>query len=169
MKIRLTLAGTLLSLAALAGCGSDEAPDTPAACVAPAPEYVAALQAAPGEVRLGGTTAISLCIVKEQDPGALASVGEAVVGAATELNREVLRLREARSAGAKAELERKAVQLGYLVGAVQEAAATTGGIHQDLVLRLDSAARFTGKGDEPFSAELERALGKGYNAGQETG
>lgn len=169
MKTRLTPAATLLSLAALAGCGSDDAPATPAACIAPASEYVAALQAAPGDVRLDGTTAISLCVIKEQDPGALATVGEGVVGAATELNREILRLREDASAGANAELGRTAVRLGYLVGSVQEAAAQTGGIHQDLVLRLDSAARFTGQRGEPFSVELERALSQGYNAGQETG
>ncbi len=156
-------------MAVLAGCGSDDAPQTPAACVAPASEYLAALETAPGEVRLDGTTAISLCIIKEQEPGALASVGESAIGAATELNSEILRLRDQPGAKAKAELERNAIQLGYLVGAVQGAAGETGGIHQDLVLRLDSAARYPGRDDEPFSAEIERYLGQGYNAGQETG
>ncbi len=168
-KLALALSGALASFAALAGCGSDEAPETPAACVAPAATYLAALDAAPGEVRLGGTTAISLCIVKEQEPGSLASVGESVVGAATELNSEILRLRDQPSADATAELERKAVRLGYLVGAVQKAAAATGGIHRDLILRLDTAARYAGPGGKPFSAEVERAIGLGYNAGQETG
>lgn len=169
MKLRSALAGTLTSVAALAGCGSDDAPETPTACVAPASEYVAALEAAPGEVRLDGSTAISLCITKEQEPGALASVGESVVAAATELNREILRLRDSSAGADEAELERKAIQLGYLVGAIQEAASETGGIHQDLILRLDSAARYAGPSDKPFSAEIERDIGQGYNAGQETG
>ena len=61
------------------------------------------------------------------------------------------------------------VQLGYLVGAVQEAEASTGGIHRDLKLRLDSAARYTGPGDEPFGAAFERSYGEGYAAGQAAG
>jgi hypothetical protein len=60
------------------------------------------------------------------------------------------------------------VRLGYLVGAVQEGAAATGGIHEDLVLRLDAAARFTG-GRDAFGARFERAFGVGYAAGQEHG
>ena len=169
MKLRSALAGTLTSIAAFAGCGSEDTPETPSACVAPPAAYLAALESAPDEVRLDGTTAISLCITKDQAPGALASVGESVVAAATELNRDILRLRGSGAAGAEAELERKAIALGYLVGAIQEAAATTGGIHQDLILRLDSAARYAGPDGKPFSAEIERDIGQGYDAGQETG
>ncbi len=169
MKPRSALAGTLAAIAALAGCGSEDAPETPPACVASPAAYLAALEAAPGEVRLDGTTAISLCISKDQEPGALASVGESVVAAATELNRDILRLRDSGAGGAEAALERKAIALGYLVGAIQEAASKTGGIHQDLILRLDSAARYAGPDDESFSAEIERDIGQGYNAGQETG
>jgi hypothetical protein len=61
------------------------------------------------------------------------------------------------------------VQLGYLVGAVQEAEASTGGIHRDLKLRLDSAARYTGPDDESFGAAFERSYGQGYAAGQAAG
>ena len=60
------------------------------------------------------------------------------------------------------------VQLGYLVGSVQEAASTTGGIHEDLVIRLDAAARFAG-GDKAFPASFERSFGAGYAAGQASG
>ncbi len=147
------------ALAALAGCGSDDAPETPAACLGPAADYLAALEAAPAEVRLGGTTAISDCLVEDQASGALQTVGKSVVDAATELNREVRR--DPRS--------QAAVELGYLVGAVQEGAADTGGIHEDLVIRLDTAARYTGPGGDPFSAAVERAYGEGYAAGQASG
>ena len=152
----LILAG---ALAALAGCGSDEAPETPSACLGPAADYLAALGDAPGEVRLAGTTPISACVVEEQASGALQTVGKSVIDAATALNRQVRR-----DPGSEA-----AVQLGYLVGSVQEGAASTGGIHEDLVLRLDSAARYTGSEGKPFPAAFERAYGEGYAAGQASG
>ena len=145
--------------AAIAGCGSSDPPETPSACLVAASDYLDALEAAPGEVRLSGTTPISDCVVEDQASGALQTVGKSVVDAATELNG-----RARSSPDPEATL-----QLGYLVGAVQEGAASTGGIHQDLVLRLDAAARFTGPGDEPFSAAFERAYGRGYAAGQASG
>ncbi len=144
---------------ALGGCGSDDQPETPAACLQPADAYLRALEAAPGEVRLDGTTPISSCLVAEQPSGALQTVGKSVVDAATELNRRILRDPDPRTI----------VELGYLVGAVQEGASGTGGIHQDLVLRLDSAARYTGPGGKPFGAEFERSFGEGYAAGQARG
>jgi len=157
-RISITLAGVLAALA-LASCGSDEPPATPAACSSPASAYLTALKAAPGEVRLGGTTPISDCLVEEQEPGQIATVGASIIATATELNRRVRRHPEPPAI----------VQLGYLVGAVQEAEATTGGIHQDLKLRLDSAARYSGPDAKPFSAEFERSYGEGYAAGQASG
>jgi hypothetical protein len=147
----------LAPIAVIVGCGSDDA-ETPAACLTPASAYLEALEEAPGEVRLEGTTAISDCIVPSQEGGELSQVGSATVDAATRLNAEA-----ARDSGGEA-----TVQLGYLVGAVQEGAAETGGIHADLVRRLDTAARAT-EGDEPFSARFERAFGEGYAAAQEGG
>jgi hypothetical protein len=150
-------AALLLPLALLAGCGSDDA-DTPAACLGPVNAYLEALEEAPEAVRLDGTTAISDCIVPSQEGGELSQVGSASIDAAARLNAEA---RE--DPGGEA-----TVQLGYLVGAVQEGAAETGGIHADLVRRLDTAARAS-EGDEPFSAEFERAFGEGYAAAQEGG
>jgi hypothetical protein len=149
------LAGVLLIVA---GCGSDDGPETPVACLEPPSTYLQALRAAPREVRLAGTTPISGCLVEEQDAGALAQVGQSVVSAATRLNAEVRRTGD----------EAATVQLGYLIGAVQEAASTTGGIHEDLTLRLDAAANFT-PGGRSFPASFERALGQGYVAGQRDG
>ena len=145
------------AVALAAGCGSDDSPATPVACLAPASEYLDALGAAPGEVRLDGSTAISDCLVSEQEGGQLAQVGQAVVASATKLNEEV------RRGDSDAPLE-----LGYLLGAVQEAASKTGGIHEDLTLRLDAAANFTPDG-KPFPAPVERLLGQGYAAGQRSG
>ena len=80
------------------------------------------------------------------------------MGAATELNRR----RRDDPAGMAT------VELGYLIGAVQEAASTTGGIHEDLVIRLDAAARSRGR-IKRGPASFERAFGAGYAAGQRSG
>jgi hypothetical protein len=152
--------GILVAAAALAlaGCGDDDEATTPVACIADADSYVVALEAAPGDVRLAGTTPIGDCIVDGQSGGDLAQVGEPMVTAATRLNE---RAREDPAGDAT-------LQLGFLVGAVQEAASTTGGIHEDLVRRLDAAARFN-EGGEPLPAAFERAFGEGYAAGQASG
>ena len=143
---------------ALGACGSDEDPETPVACLGSAAEYVRALEAAPGEVRLDGSTPIGACLVPEQEPGTLEGVGRSLVGAASTLNEQARRER-----GGDA-----AVQLGYLSGAVDEAADSTGGIHQDLRLRLASAARFVpGGGTLPGS--FERSFAEGYAAGRGDG
>lgn len=143
---------------ALSACGSGEPPATPAACLEPPDSYLAALEAAPGEVRLGGETPISACLTEEQEPGTLAGVGESAVAAANQLNREVRDRFEAEPA----------LRLGYLVGAIEQGAESTGGIHRDLVLRLNTAARFSGGGGQ-LGAEFERAFGEGYAAAQASG
>ena len=138
----------------LAGCGSDEA-DTPAACLAPARDYVEALEPAPEPVRLADSTPISDCLAPDQDPADVARVGEEMIDAATELN-----ARARRDPSGEA-----TVRLGYLIGAAQQGAAD---IHTDLLRRLDTAARFT-EGGRPPPASFERAFGEGYAAGQESG
>ena len=150
----LGLAGALAGLA-LAGCGGSDAPQTPSACLAPASEYVEALAAAPGDVRLADGTAISDCLVDEQSTGALQTVGRSLVGAATELNREALRTSEPHSYA----------ELGYLEGAVERGASGTAGIHHDLVLRVGSAAAYAGASGDPLPARLERAFDRGRDAG----
>jgi hypothetical protein len=156
--VRTALALTA-ALSALAGCGSEEPPQTPAACLGSTSAYLEALEAAPQAVLLDQTTPISTCLVEEQPSGPLQTVGRSVVDAATELNREVREHPDPATV----------VRLGYLVGAVQEGAATTGGIHTDLVLRLDSAARYTGPGGKPFGVAFERSFAEGYAAGQADG
>ena len=120
--------------------------------------YLTALESAPDQVRLEGETSISECLVENQAEGDLGTVGEQLVTVASDLNAEA---REDPGGDAT-------VQLGYLVGAVQESASETGGIHEDLVIRIDAAARFSA-GGKPLPVEFERAFGEGYAAGQDSG
>ena len=154
MRCGLVLAAAVAAIAA--GCSSDDE-GTPEACLAPATDYLAALRAAPGEVALGGTP-ISACLVPGQDPAELGESGEAMVTAATQLN----------AAARRDPSGPESVRLGYLVGAVQKGAAETGGIHADLVRRLDAAARFA-PGGERLPVSFERSFGEGYAAGQQSG
>ncbi|MFN2613129.1 MAG: hypothetical protein ABR536_07155 [Solirubrobacterales bacterium] len=147
-----------LAAALLAACGNSGTGSTPAACLSDVAAYRQALAAAPGEVRLGGATPISGCLVEGQSGGELAQVGQAMVLAATQLN-ETAR---------KDPTGPAAVQLGYLIGAAQQGASTTGGIHSDLIRRLDTAARFT-PGGGTLPADFERTFGEGYAAGQRSG
>jgi hypothetical protein len=160
MPTRPTITGAavaVLVLAAvlLAGCGSDREDEAPAACLATSQGYLRALEAAPGEVRLAGSTPISACLVPEQSGGQLSSVGREMIVAATKLNAEARR-----DPGGPA-----AVQLGYLIGAVSKGADA---IHTDLVRRLNSSAHFSESGGTP-PAGFERAFGRGYAAGQRSG
>jgi hypothetical protein len=146
-----------LAVGALAGCGEENV-ETPAACLASSSAYLDALRPAPEPVLLEGTTPISDCVPADQEPAELGQAGEQMIAAATKLNAEARR----DPAG------EATVQLGYLIGAVQQGAADGGGIHADLLRRLDAAARFS-EGGKQLPASFERAFGEGYAAGQETG
>lgn len=148
----------LFSVAALVGCGSSGGDATPTACLDSAPAYLSALRAAPGEVRLHPDTAISECFGETQGAGELANVGQTVIRVATQLNAQARR-----DPGG-----RETVMLGYLAGAVHEGASHAAGADADLVRRLDAAARFT-PGGGTLGAAFERAFGKGYAAGEQTG
>jgi hypothetical protein len=145
----------LLALAATlaAGCGSKGSTSTPVACAASTEQYLKALEAAPGAVRLQGETPISGCFTGVEDP----NIAHAVVTAVSRLNAEARQ-----DPGGKA-----TVELGYLAGAVH-----TGTAHvpsdADLVRRVDTAARFN-PGGGTLGASFERAFGKGYAAGEATG
>jgi len=154
-------AALLLIVLALvtAGCGSsDGAANTPTACLAPAATYLKALEAAPGPVRLSGSTPISDCLVEDQSAGELADVGASLVKAATLLSASAA---AERHAGAE-----QALRLGYLVGAVEEAASETSGIHTDLVRRIQAATRILTRGGR---SSVARAYARGYEAGRRDG
>ncbi len=141
---------------ALAGCGSDSSPATPAACLGGASAYVSALASAPGEVALDGTP-LAECLTDGQEAGALAEVGGAMLAAARTLNDEAR----------KQPLGEAPVGLGYLVGAVDERAQQTGGIHEDLALNLEAEATFI-PGDELLPGGFQQRYEEGLAAGRDS-
>jgi hypothetical protein len=148
----------VLVVAFATGCGSSSESATPTACLASPGRYLEALRAAPGEVRLGGDTAISDCFGATQGAGELANVGRTVIQVATQLNAQARRDPASHAT----------VMLGYLAGAVHEGASHAQGADTDLVRRLDAAARYEPGGGVPGAA-FERAFGKGYAAGEQSG
>lgn len=148
------LAIPVLALAVLApGCGGTD-DSTPVACLEGSRPYLGALEDAPGEVALGGSTAISDCLAENQAGGDLATVGTAMLGAVTKLNAE-----------ARAEPGGPAnLQLGYLLGGAQRGAARSDGIHAELVRRLSAAARYS-PDNRPLPAAFLQAYRRGYDAG----
>ncbi len=157
--MRARSAAILLAFSAVlaAGCGS-QGDSTPVACLDGAGAYLAALNEAPGEVRLGGETPISDCLARNQQGGDLATVGTALVEAATRLDAEARA-----QPGGDANL-----RLGYLLGAAKRGAERTEGIHADLVRRLTVAARYT-PGHRPLPPAFFAAYRQGYDAGRARG
>jgi hypothetical protein len=151
--VLLALGATLVA----AGCGRDDA-STPVACLEGSGRYLRALTAAPGEVRLDGETPIGECLTENQQGGELATVGEAMIEAATELNAE-----------ARAEPGGEAtLQLGFLVGAIVRGSERTEGIHADLIRRLAVAARYA-PDRQPLPPAFLAAYGRGFDAGRDHG
>jgi hypothetical protein len=140
-----------------AGCGGDE-DSTPVACLEGAPVYLAALQDAPADVTLDGDVPISDCLAANQTGGDLAEVGTAMLAAATELNAEA----RAQPGGASN------LQLGYLLGAAQRGAASSEGIHAELIRRLSAAARYS-PDNQPLPAQFLPAYREGFDAGRDQG
>lgn len=157
MRASITTTFAALALLVLAGCGGREDAQTPVACLEGSGAYLRALDAAPGEAKLEGETPISECLTENQEGGELATVGEALVEAATELNAE-----------AREDPEGPATRrLGYLVGAAERGAEETAGIHVELIRRLTVAARFSLEGTLPpaFIATYR----EGFDAGRDSG
>ncbi|MGV1048910.1 MAG: hypothetical protein ACOYD4_10360 [Solirubrobacterales bacterium] len=156
---RARFATAIAALAVLvAGCGSQNDDSTPLACLEGTGAYLEALRTAPAAVRLGGETPISDCLAENQQGGDLATVGEAMVEAATRLNAE-----------ARAEPGGDAnLRLGYLLGAAEAGTAETEGIHADLIRRLLVAARFA-PSDDPLPPGFLATYQRGFDAGRERG
>jgi hypothetical protein len=155
MRVRIVIA--VSALAILGGCGSTDS-STPVACLEGAGPYLVALKSAPGTVKLKGETPISGCLVENQPGGDLATVGTAMVGAATKLNAEA----RAEPGGAGN------VELGYLLGAAQRGAGSTDGIHAELIRRLTAAARYS-PDNQPLPATFLDAYRRGFDAGHARG
>lgn len=151
------VATALSALIVLAGCGSTDS-STPVGCLEGTGTYLKALGDAPGAVELSDGTPISACLIENQKAGDLASVGEAMVGAATKLNAEA----RARPGGAAN------LRLGYLLGAAERGAGATSGIHADLIRRLTVAARYSPQ-DRSLPATFLATYRKGFEAGKARG
>jgi hypothetical protein len=157
--MRLSIAILVAVAAALAatGCGGQD-DSTPVACLEGSRAYLEALADSPGAVKLAGETPISGCLVENQKGGDLATVGTAMVTAATRLN-----------ADARAEPGGDGnLQLGYLLGAAQRGADGTEGIHAELIRRLAAAARYSPDG-RPLPAAFLRTYREGFDAGRSRG
>ncbi len=155
--MRAGVAIALSALAVLAGCGA-ASDSTPVACLEGPGPYLTALKDAPGEVELIDGTPISGCLVENQQAGDLATVGGALVTAATRLNAEA----RAEPGGAAN------LRLGYLLGAAERGAGGTSGIHADLIRRLTAAARYSPR-DRPLPATFLETYREGFDAGKAHG
>jgi hypothetical protein len=158
--VRIRIAMVLLAAAAcLVAIGCGEASDsTPVACLEGSGAYVKALGDTPSVVKLGGETLISECLAENQQAGDLATVGTALLVAATRLNAE-----------ARAEPGGDAnLQLGYLLGAAERGAEGTDGIHAELIRRLSTAARYSPDNRPPPAAFLS-TYREGFDAGEALG
>lgn len=143
----------LAALSALAGCArQDREPSLPLACSAGPAAVQAALETAPRPVRVDGTP-LSACLDARSDAGDLQTVGTSLVAVAAELGGRAARRPEGQAA----------VQLGYLVGAMQRGAgrANAQGIHSELMRRVELEL-------DPVGAR-SRAVDEGIRAGRRTG
>lgn len=148
----------LVGAVAIGGCGSNDA-STPVACLGGSQAYLQALRSSvPGAVTLSDGTPISGCLVESQAAGELATVGKKMLGAATTLNSE---------AGVEPG-RATTLQLGYLIGAAQRAAARNEGIDAELIRRLTAAALYSPNG-RPMPPIFMRTYRKGVRAGEAQG
>jgi hypothetical protein len=138
-------------VAVLAGCGEQKAALADA-CTDPPAAVLAALAKAPRDVVLEGGVSISDCVSKTEDAAELQNVGSILSSAGSTLVR-------------RAETDaRAAVQLGYLVGAVEKGATGTGGFQDELVFRMRSFLD-----DGAVRGSKERTTAAGRRAGRAAG
>jgi len=120
------LAAAMLAALVGLGCARQEDASVPDACTAGEDEVRRALEEAPGEVRLDGLR-LSECLPTRADAIQVQEVGAVFVETGAHLAEEA----RADPAGPPA------LRLGYLVGAVRNAASRTQGIHDELRRRME--------------------------------
>lgn len=141
----------------VAGCGQQD-DSTPVACLEGRGAYLSALRDAPSAVKLRDGIPISDCLAENQQGGALATVGTAMVAVATELN----------AAARAAPGDDANLQLGYLLGAAQRGADGTEGIHAELIRRLSAAARYS-PDNRPLPSAFLDTYREGFDVGHSGG
>jgi hypothetical protein len=139
------------ALLALAGCGEEDRP-LPAACNQGAQPIVRALQAAPAQVLLAGTTTLSTCVERARSDADIQAVGAQLTAVADHLATRLGRSDPA------------ALQLGYLIGAARRGSRHTSGIHEELVRRLEQTA-----GPDGPPPPRRSAFRRGEAAGERSG
>jgi len=140
----------LCTAVVLAGCAREEDPVVASACREGPAGILAALEAAPREVRVDGAP-LSQCLANAEDGGQLRDVGTGYLSAAQQLADRAERDPE----GAAAE------QLGYLVGAVRRGSQPDQGLSYELVRRIEGEASRA----DPRSTAFRRGLRAGRRDG----
>jgi hypothetical protein len=144
-------ASALVAAALLAGCSKEDDPVLPAACREGPQAVLAALESAPGEVRLAGGESLSDCMREASAAGDVQELGASYIEAAHRLAG-----RAADEPGGEAEL-----QLGYLLGAARRGTQRNIGAHEETVRRMEL---------ELGEVDLDgAAFRRGLSAGREDG
>jgi hypothetical protein len=147
MRVRTALAAA--AALACGACGQTTQPLS-ADCTQGTAPLSAALAAAPGDVRLADGTRLSECVSRADGDAEIQEVATGTTSLADQL------------AARAAHDETAAVQLGYLIGAAKRGARHTGGIHAELVRRLESAGE---RVTSSRRAAFDRGLAAGTRAG----
>lgn len=146
------LAAPMLAVTAAAwGCGREERP-LPTACTAGSGQIAQALRMAPAPVALGDGTRLSVCVERARTDADIQTVGALYTQVATGLSARVPASNTA------------AVRLGYLIGAARRGARHTGGIHLELLRRLEQSVGLDG-----VPPHRRAAFRRGLAAGSRTG
>ena len=148
---RLALLAVAAALAA--GCQEETSP-APLSCTGEPDTILAALDGAPGEVRLTDGATLSGCVRLARTDADLQNVGVTFSNAAEDLEVDALKGDE-----------QAALRLGYLVGAARKGAETSSGVGAELVRRLERSAALDGATSPDAAASLQRGLEAGEARG----
>ncbi len=140
-----------VTAAAAGGCGREERP-LPAACTAGSSHIAQALRRAPAPVTLGDGTRLSMCVARARTDADIQTVGALYTEVATDLSAQVQTSNTA------------ALRLGYLIGGARRGARRTGGVHLELVRRLEQSVGLDG-----VPPHRRAAFRHGLAAGSRTG
>lgn len=143
----------VLALALLAGCGA-EAERLDPACLASEQVYLEALAQAPRPVRLQSGASLADCVSRARSDGELQEAGVLLVRAADRL------AAQAEEGDATA-----ALRLGYLAGAVERGSARTQGVQAELARRIVRAGAVLGDPPPAVEAAFLRGLAAGRETG----
>lgn len=139
----------LLLACCVGGCGG-RTPPAQACIEAQSADVLQALRAAPGHVTLADGTPLSQCVRRTIDDSRLQALGAALTQAADALAQQMRTSDDA------------ALQLGFLIGAVDRGAAQAAGLQGELANRVAGAA---GPDGGPRRALLLRGRAAGHRHG----